>query len=77
MSINLWSYFIIIKIIFCTADIVFAIEEKPHPHYSRDNDNLIYTANIALEKALTGTTLEIVSALSLLLTMHSQIMLTK
>ncbi len=43
------------------ADIVFTVEEKPHPVFKRDNDNLIYTAKISLEKALTGTNMDIVS----------------
>eukprot|EP00741_Cyanophora_paradoxa_P018984 tig00021108_g18327.t1 len=41
------------------GDIVFILQEKPHPRFKREGDDLIYTANISLQKALTGTTLEI------------------
>ncbi|XP_030648156.1 dnaJ homolog subfamily B member 13 [Chanos chanos] len=41
------------------ADIVFIIREKSHPRFTRQNNNLIYTATISLEKALTGFSVEI------------------
>lgn len=43
------------------ADVVVIIEEKPHKNFSREGNNLIYTATVSLEKALTGFTLDIVS----------------
>lgn len=37
------------------ADIIFIIQDKPHPHFRRDADNnILYTAKISLRKALTG-----------------------
>ncbi|KAL4608491.1 hypothetical protein GN956_G24692 [Arapaima gigas] len=41
------------------ADIVFVVQEKPHPWFSRQQDDLIYTSHIDLEKALTGFSVEI------------------
>lgn len=41
------------------ADIVFEIREKPHSRFQRDKNDLIYTADISLADALTGTSLEI------------------
>eukprot|EP00736_Rhodelphis_marinus_P008062 Rmarinus@m.2969 len=41
------------------GDLVFIVREKPHPKFSRDGDNLIYTASISLADALLGTELEI------------------
>ncbi|OQS05065.1 hypothetical protein THRCLA_02754 [Thraustotheca clavata] len=35
-------------------DIVFIIQEKPHPKFKRDGDTLIYTAKITLKDALVG-----------------------
>ncbi|XP_071989953.1 dnaJ homolog subfamily B member 13 [Engystomops pustulosus] len=43
------------------ADIVFIVKEKPHPRFVRQGDDLIYTANIQLGKALTGCTVEVVT----------------
>ena len=37
------------------ADMIFELEEKPHPLYVREGDNLVHTANISLKEALTGT----------------------
>jgi len=33
---------------------IFVLQEIPHEHYKRDNNNLIYTATITLPQALTG-----------------------
>lgn len=33
---------------------VFVVEEKPHPVFKREGDDLIYTHNITLAQALTG-----------------------
>ncbi|KAK2823195.1 hypothetical protein Q7C36_019795 [Tachysurus vachellii] len=41
------------------ADIIFIIRQKPHPLFVRQNDDLIYTQNISLEKALTGFSVEV------------------
>lgn len=41
------------------ADMVFVVQEKPHSRFKRDGDNLVYTADIPLVKALTGFDLPI------------------
>lgn len=41
------------------ADIVFVLDEKPHPRFRRDGDNLHHTAVLPLADALCGTTLQI------------------
>ena len=41
------------------ADVVFVIQEKPHPLFSRSGNDLHYTANISLRDALCGGKLEI------------------
>ncbi|XP_062870903.1 dnaJ homolog subfamily B member 13 [Trichomycterus rosablanca] len=41
------------------ADIIFIVRQKPHPHFTRRNDDLIYTENISLEKALTGFSVDV------------------
>lgn len=41
------------------ADIIFVLEEKPHPYFVREGDNLFYTANITLSQALTGVNIEL------------------
>jgi len=41
------------------ADITFVVKDKPHESFRRDGADLLYTANISLSRALTGTTLEI------------------
>ncbi|CAM6020226.1 unnamed protein product [Sphagnum balticum] len=38
------------------ADLVFMIDEKPHPVYKRDGNDLVMTKKIPLMDALTGTT---------------------
>lgn len=38
-----------------TQDIVFVVKQKPHPHYKREGDNIIYTTSLTLEEALLGT----------------------
>eukprot|EP01088_Endostelium_zonatum_P012724 TRINITY_DN26991_c0_g1_i1.p1 TRINITY_DN26991_c0_g1~~TRINITY_DN26991_c0_g1_i1.p1 ORF type:complete len:350 (-),score=129.75 TRINITY_DN26991_c0_g1_i1:45-1094(-) len=37
------------------ADIVFVIQQEPHPVFTREGDNLIMVKNITLKEALTGT----------------------
>jgi DnaJ homolog subfamily B member 4 len=37
------------------ADMVFVLEEKPHPMFKREGDNLVHTATVSLKEALTGT----------------------
>jgi len=39
------------------GDIVFVLQEKPHPYYHREGDNLVYTGKISLCQALTGVKL--------------------
>ena len=41
------------------ADIVFELQELAHPHFSRDQSNLIFTADVDLTQALTGTIINI------------------
>ncbi|XP_043085253.1 dnaJ homolog subfamily B member 13 isoform X2 [Puntigrus tetrazona] len=41
------------------ADIVFVIRQKQHPRFVRQNDDLYYTVNVSLEKALTGFSVEV------------------
>lgn len=37
-----------------SADLVFVVEEKPHPKFSREGNDLIWKANLSLAAALTG-----------------------
>lgn len=41
------------------ADIVFVLEEKPHPRFKRDGNDLVYKGVITLQQALTGFMLTI------------------
>lgn len=41
------------------ADLVFIIDEKPHPVYTRDGNDLIVTQKISLAEALTGYTVHL------------------
>lgn len=41
------------------ADIIFVLDEAPHPRFTREGDNLYYTVPLTLAEALCGTTLEI------------------
>lgn len=41
------------------ADIAFMIDEKPHEHFRRDGNELVYNAQLTLADALSGTTLNI------------------
>lgn len=41
------------------GDVVFQIEQKPHPRFTRQDDNLIYKAEIDLVTALAGGTIYI------------------
>mmetsp|Transcript_11094 Transcript_11094/g.19316 ORF Transcript_11094/g.19316 Transcript_11094/m.19316 type:complete len:347 (+) Transcript_11094:156-1196(+) len=41
------------------ADIIFSIEEKPHPRFRRDDKDLVHTVTLSLGDALCGTTLNI------------------
>ncbi|KAM7277115.1 hypothetical protein ACFE04_018981 [Oxalis oulophora] len=41
------------------ADLIFIIEEKPHPVFSRDGNDLILTQNVSLTEALTGYTVQL------------------
>merc|ERR1711974_210171 len=36
------------------GDIVFIVKAKPHQHFTRENENLIYTQDITLADALSG-----------------------
>jgi DnaJ family protein B protein 4 len=41
------------------ADIVFILEEKPHPIFKREGNDLIHTLDVPLRSALTGYTVNI------------------
>ncbi|KAF8090760.1 hypothetical protein N665_0468s0037 [Sinapis alba] len=41
------------------ADLVFIIDEKPHPVFTRDGNDLIVTQKISLAEALTGYTVNL------------------
>ncbi|XP_065874086.1 uncharacterized protein [Euphorbia lathyris] len=41
------------------ADLVFIIDEKPHPVYTRDGNDLVVTQKISLAEALTGYTVHL------------------
>ncbi|CAN0900759.1 DnaJ homolog subfamily B member 4 [Linum grandiflorum] len=43
------------------ADLIFVVDEKPHPRYKRDGNDLVLSQEISLLEALTGKTLEIVT----------------
>ncbi|KAG4381539.1 hypothetical protein GLYMA_15G171300v4 [Glycine max] len=36
------------------SDLVFVIDEKPHPVFTRDGNDLVVTQKVSLEEALTG-----------------------
>lgn len=39
---------------FSPADLIFVIDEKPHPHFKRDGNDLVVTQKLSLLEALTG-----------------------
>uniref|UniRef100_A0A3B4A549 J domain-containing protein n=1 Tax=Periophthalmus magnuspinnatus TaxID=409849 RepID=A0A3B4A549_9GOBI len=41
------------------ADIVFIVQQKPHPVFERIDNDLIYHAQVSLEMALTGFSVEV------------------
>ncbi|KAM1138873.1 hypothetical protein ACFX13_037490 [Malus domestica] len=41
------------------ADLVFIIDEKPHPTFTRDGNDLVVTQKITLAEALTGYTVDL------------------
>ena len=41
------------------ADVVFVIQEKPHSHFTRVGNDLHYTADLSLNHALCGGTVEV------------------
>merc|ERR1711894_500359 len=41
------------------ADIVFIVEDKQHPRFRREGQDLVFTAKVPLSKALTGCTVTI------------------
>lgn len=43
------------------ADITFILEEKPHPRFARDGDNLIHKRTVNLEDALCGTRVQVMT----------------
>ncbi|KAF8087043.1 hypothetical protein N665_0601s0009 [Sinapis alba] len=43
------------------ADIIFVVEEKPHPVYKRDGNDLLVSQEITLLEALTGKTLDLIT----------------
>lgn len=43
------------------SDLIFVVDEKPHPHYKRDGNDLVIDQEITLLEALTGKNLELTS----------------
>lgn len=43
------------------ADMVFVLDEKPHPRFRRNGSDLYYKATISLKQALLGTTIDVVT----------------
>ncbi|XP_010503412.1 PREDICTED: dnaJ homolog subfamily B member 1-like isoform X3 [Camelina sativa] len=43
------------------ADIIFVVEEKPHPVYKRDGNDLLVNQEITLLEALTGKTVNLIT----------------
>merc|ERR1712048_1020358 len=41
------------------ADIAFIIRDKPHPIFSRDGSNILYTYKIPLRDAICGSTIQV------------------
>lgn len=41
------------------GDLIFVIQEKPHPYFKREGNNLVYKASISLNGALCGTSIEV------------------
>jgi DnaJ-class molecular chaperone len=41
------------------ADMIFIVDEKPHPTFRRDGNDLVYTHRMPLADALCGTTIKI------------------
>ena len=41
------------------GDIVFVIDEKPHPTFRRDGNDLIHNVRLSLADALCGTTINV------------------
>ncbi|KAI8469015.1 MAG: DnaJ domain-containing protein [Monoraphidium minutum] len=41
------------------ADMIFVIDEKPHPNFRRDGNDLVLTAHISLADALCGSDLKV------------------
>lgn len=41
------------------ADIIFILEEKPHPRFKREGNDLLFTANISLKEALINPSVEV------------------
>ncbi|OEL38106.1 DnaJ-like protein subfamily B member 13 [Dichanthelium oligosanthes] len=52
------------------SDLVFIIEERPHPKFKRDGNDLIYTHKISLVEALTGCTVQVTTLDGRSLTVH-------
>ncbi len=44
-----------------TADLVFTLREKPHPRFTRRDNDLVFRANISLLAALTGVTVQVLT----------------
>jgi DnaJ homolog subfamily B member 4 len=41
------------------SDLVFIVEEREHPKFKRDRNDLVYTHKISLVEALTGCTVQL------------------
>lgn len=43
------------------ADIIFVVEEKPHPVFKRDGNDLVFSQEITLLEALTGKSIDLIT----------------
>ena len=43
------------------ADLVFVVQEKPHPYFTRSGNDLLHTVDLSLCHALTGGSVEILT----------------
>jgi DnaJ-class molecular chaperone len=41
------------------ADIIFVVDEKPHPTFKREGNDLVYTHTLPLVESLCGTTVRL------------------
>lgn len=46
---------------FAPADLIFVVDEKPHPVYKREGNDLVVTQKISLLDALTGSNINLIT----------------